>query len=1626
MDDGTPTLEVGFAIDTGGSFDEIKRLQQLMDSAEARIVADAKTIERATGSMVNLGGATAQISSFGNAASRDLQSVARETARAEKAAEAMVRQLQRQAETYGMTASQVRAFRAEQKAVEAESRGLTEVAARLRAASAAMGRLEAGTGGVTGAATKNRMAMQGASYQVQDFITQVSMGANPINAFAVQGAQLAGQFSMVEGKAGAAARFFMGPWGLAITAGMMLFAPFVAKLFEGNNALDDAVDKLKKDAKETEATARAKDIFRLSQEGVNSAVRDGIEATRKAIEASRSAAEQANIEAKNNIEVARTVRERTQEKLKEALLDAEIAQRFAGAGDAGLAIAAQMRERVAELKGRIAEGDAALVALERRRQQTLVDLAQEEAKRLADPAERIKKIYDDRAAAVANAVRAEIAAGKELTLARAHQLAQDLAGIEREQQARLKLEADKARVHGDGVARFRSREQAIGIAGRELQGAGFRVDGNVQFGVTGGHANNRAHNLYAADVNVGKGVTEANIPNLKEQFDALALAYQARGYEVIWNGQFYPAGGHGASHGAKGHMDHLHIQAPATIVGKGTGAATVHDQLAQFRDATRAAVREATDEEITEAQTANLFALAKAYESSGGAALIAAARVKAETDAIRQKGDVEKSVARDVALAIAQRVADAAKATATMRDQADAQAEVNRMVAAGLVPADRAGELVQDQLADLPLLAAIQAATATKNVDGTARATAALEAQRAARKRLTDEERRAQFFAAFAAGEDRLAELREELRLVGATDAARTRALVVLRATQEAARQQYNPTQAAAYVEQQVKIADLTQQIADAQRNYNDELSFTADRWNLIAQNVQSAGQGMAEAFGSAGRAIGDMAGIYADYRAQEARALQAHKAAMDAARSDDARQRENAKYALATSTAQVGAFGDMAAAAKGFFKEKSAGYKAVEIAEKAFRAVEFAMSVRSMVQDVAETISSVANSGARSVAAGTEGIANQSKLPFPFNLAAMAATAAALVAAGVAVLGSGGSGGKPPVTNEGKGTIFGDPEAQSESIKRAIDALKEVDTLTNTYARQMAGSLRSIENQIGGIASLVVRAGDISASAGVAEGFKKNMIGSVFGILGNVFGGLFGTKTTVLGSGLTAGPQSLESIFGNGFEAQYYSDVQKKKKLFGITTSNKTSTQFSAADGTLESQFAMLLQSFNNAIVAAAGPLGAATADIQNRLNSFVVNLGKIELKGLTGAEIEEKLSAVFGAAADNMASAAFPGMEQFQQIGEGAFETLVRVASTVEAVTNTLGQLGAAVQGLGIDAKMGLAGQFESLGAFTDAADRYFEGFYTKEEQAAAKAAQLARVFDSLGLAMPATIAAYRALVDAQDLATGAGQEAYATLLQLAPAFADVQAAMAGAKSAADVLSERADLERRLLELQGDTAAIRALDLAKLDASNRALQQQVWAVQDAQEAAKAADELRKAWTGVGDSIMDEVRRIRGIADPAGPGGFAGLMGQFNAMTAAARGGDMDAAKALPQLSQALLTAATNAAASRQELDRVRAQTAASLEATHRLVSMLGANPATSDAALLSASAPAGGGTAANDNGNASLAARLDDLIEKVEQMRSEMAAGNSAIASGVNKTARILDNVTHESGGDAVRVAV
>lgn len=1038
----------------------------------------------------------------------------------------------------------------------------------------------------------------------------------------------------------------------------------------------------------------------------------------------------------------------------------------------------------------------------------------------------------------------------------------------------------------------------------------------------------------------------------------------------------------------------------------------------------------------TEAQIKNLYGLADAYSVSGAAALVAEARVKAESAAITKRGDVDAFVDRQIRLAVAERVKTASQGAATMRDQAAIQAEVNGMVAAGNVPAERAAELVKQRISDLPMLAAREAAQQLGLTSVVEKATKALDAQHDAQLRT-----KAASYGTIANNDDAAAKreldmLREEMQMVGATDAARVHALATIKATQDAEVRYGDSSNSYAqtYIGNQVKIADGQYQLKLQADAANQSLTYQADLLDVIATNVSNAARGMADAFGEVGRALGDTVSIYASYAAQQERSQVTHGQTIknlsqigDVQKRDAAIKREDGLFAAKNATAQIGLYGDMTSAAKGFFKERSNGYKALATAEKVFRAVEFAMSIRSIAQDAIETITSITNSGARAAAAGAEGVASQSKLPFPANIAAMAATAAALIGAGVAVAGGFGGGKNTlPKANDGTGTVLGDTEAKSESIKRAIDDLKNVDTLMLTSSREMAGLLRSIDSQIGGVASLIVRAGDVNASGGVGEGFKTNAVGSVLKAIVPVFGGalasLFGTKTKVVGSGLSAGPQSLDSILNGGFDASYYSDVEKKKKLFGITTSTKYSTQYSGADAGLENQFTLILKNFNSAIAAAAGPLGESTAEIQRRLSGFIVDIGKIDLQGLTGEEIQEKLSAVFGAAADKMALAAFPGFERFQKVGEGAFETLVRVASTVEAVSASLDLLGGSARGLGLDAKLGLADQFDSVSDLSSAADAYFQAFYSKEEQAAAKTAQFAKVFDSLGMAMPDTLAGFRQLVEAQNLTTAAGQSTYATLLQLAPAFADLKTAMDGAKSAADILAERQDLERKMLELNGDTAAIRALDLAKVDVSNRALQEQVWAIQDAQAAAAAAKQLSDAWSSVGDSIDAEIKRIRGISDGSGGTSFAMAMSEFNAATSAARGGDQDAAKLLPGLSQALLKVAGDNATSRQELDRVQAQTAASLEQTSAVIAAISkGNPLTSggtvSAAAVSAKATVPGPTAAND-----VSDPIAGLRAELAQFRAENNAGHAATAGPVTRMAKKLDDVTSQSGGDAI----
>ena len=878
-----------------------------------------------------------------------------------------------------------------------------------------------------------------------------------------------------------------------------------------------------------------------------------------------------------------------------------------------------------------------------------------------------------------------------------------------------------------------------------------------------------------------------------------------------------------------------------------------------------------------------------------------------------------------------------------------------------------------------------------------------------------------------------------------------------------------------------------------------DQEQFLTSLEDMVAA-TEAAARNMADAFGSVGGAIG---GITVEITRFASAQVAAASRVADAEREYGRSSFQYADARTAQASAEINHYGNLAAAAKGFFKQGSDGFKAMAAAEKVFRAFELAIAIKNaavkigligaqtaakVTSDTAMVVSdttragveqgnSIITTGIKAVEAVVNAIRS---LPFPLNIAAGAATAAVIASLGIAIGGAfGGGGANPTPSNEGTGTVFGDSAAKSESIAKAIDHLREVDTLTMRYSAAMLASLKSIEANIGGLTNLIIRTNGMEASAagiqtgtkltgllgtansmltgisnfassktgsligagigmaiagpiGAAIGFLgAKLLGSLGKVLGSIVNALFGTKTSIVGQGIYGGAQSVGSIMSGGFDASYYSDVKKTKKFLGISTGSSYSTQYTAADAELERQFSLIFEGFYGAISAAAGPLGMSLGEVQSRLSGCVVNIGKIDLKGLTGTEIQEKLTAVFGAAADNLARTAVPGLEQFQKVGEGYFETLVRVASSIEAVSSTLSLLGTSVEGLSLSAKLNLFDLFGSASDMASATGEYFALFYTKGEQASAQTAQMARVFDSLGLALPVSIAGFRALVEAQDLTTAAGQAAYAALVQLAPAFADLVGAAQDAASAAAILDERLSLERRMLELQGDTAALRALDLAQIDMSNKALQEQVWALEDQQkaadDAANAAEQLRNAWAQITDGLIAEIKRIRGVMRDT-PTNYAVALAAFNNASMLARSGDQEAAKALPGLSQALLSVAANTARSAEDLGRLQGLTAASLEQTLAIISQ--ASETEPSAATSAATTPSwweqftanqmGTPSIPANDGQSAMIDELKALRQEVSDLRGEQRIAAATIASGTSKTARILERVTPD--GDAI----
>lgn len=508
---------------------------------------------------------------------------------------------------------------------------------------------------IVNSAGQVRQSQLSLGQQFNDFSTQVLAGGSVVTAFAQQSGQAAFALQGMNGVLGTVGRFLAGPWGTILIIATTVLAGLVTQMLAKNNALDESVKKLREDAQEADVNRRAHTIFAQSADGVRESVRKMNEELGRSITTQREQEQATLAAARANLVATIATRQRLQAELefRRDMLRAQVG-RAQGPGERGDLAALGISRRQGDVAGAesaLTQNAKDIADAQQALRNAQVPLALRDATELSTATGRINRQYDilrDRAVAAARGSNVLTAALGRTTLA-----------IETQRQAALKAqqEAETASRRGDGVSRFTSRAQAVGIAGRELQRGGLRVSENEQFGgiTPGAHVSSHKN---AIDVNSGTGVTEANIPDLRARFDELARRYQARGYRVLWNGQVYEAGGSGPTgpiRGADKHRDHLHVEAPQSIVGKAQDSSNESQAISEYRQQVQ--IQEAKNDFVTGAVDQ-----AKARGNSNVADTAAAqiARVfadyrrrfneeLAEGDKTRVAGAINDAVARETA-----------------------------------------------------------------------------------------------------------------------------------------------------------------------------------------------------------------------------------------------------------------------------------------------------------------------------------------------------------------------------------------------------------------------------------------------------------------------------------------------------------------------------------------------------------------------------------------------------------------------------------------------------------------------------------------------------------------------------------------------------------------------------------------------------------------------------------------------------------------------------------------------------------------------------------------------------------------------------------------------------------------
>lgn len=453
-------------------------------------------------------------------------------------------------------------------------------------------------------------------------------------------------------------------------------------------------------------------------------------------------------------------------------------------------------------------------------------------------------------------------------------------------------------------------------------------------------------------------------------------------------------------------------------------------------------------------------------------------------------------------------------------------------------------------------------------------------------------------------------------------------------------------------------------------------------------------------------------------------------------------------------------------------------------------------------------------------------------------------------------------------------GGVFGDAQSESTSIKDAIEIIKNNSSVDLNYSAGMLKSLQSIESAMTGVANqLILKVSpDTPGKFGVVNSGSNYLGPSMFvdpisNMLGRI---LFSQTRKIVGYGIQGVSQGLQDILANGLKAFKFTDIETRTKVFMVTVSKSINTIYGSLDKGVISQFTLIIKDIAKALGEGGDAFGITAGDFIKKLGDFKINIGKIDLSGLSGKQIQEKLTNVFSRLTDKMAQKLFPGLTDFQQIGEGYAKTFFRVAEGIKRasgelvtlgmkaidykdIANKQGDVAAEIvrqtiisQG-GLSASLrqyvdGVTGSAEDiidaykklvnanllmrsagfggdtldrtiinaaggLDAFTAAMTTFVEKFANGGSKLSGDTSNLVEQFGRLGFALPSSRDAFYQLVNGIKLTDAEGKKLFGQLIALAPAFDELQNKIDSIISKyADIIDPLANISNKLKEVKND----------------------------------------------------------------------------------------------------------------------------------------------------------------------------------------------------------------------------